>query len=309
MLISRFLDYMEKIEKSSQKTIIAYRTDLLNYEEFMMGATGTLNDNELYAKIQTFHVDSLTAYMRESFAPTTINRKIASIRKFHKYLRTREGIEDKVTEYLVRSKTEKVDEYGEVCEQIEYFTFEEAQHLLSESLNSTRKAKIRNHAMLLTFLLLGLREEELMGLKESDINFEQNTLRVRRKRNKVQTLDMDDGMVLASAIKQALEWKNNLSTLTDKEYVFVSERTGSRLTNKSVDRIVKQCCSDAGLRELSSHKLRHTTATMMFERGADLKEIADLLGHSSTRTTEIYAHTTRRKAKLIVNSNPLLGSY
>lgn len=307
MLISRFLDYMNKMEESSQKTVIAYETDLVGYEGFMMDITGIYDEMELYSNIQVSHVDELTSYMRSKFAPTTINRKIASIRKFHKYLRTREGIQDKVTDFLVRSNTAKTDEYGEICEQIEYFTFEEAQQLLNMSLESVRKAKIRNYAMLLTFLLLGIREDELLNLKESDIDFDRNTLRVKRKRNKVQTLDMDDGGMLSSAIKKALEWRDSLSTLNDDGYVFVSERTGSKLTGKSVERIVKQCCADAGLRELSPHKLRHTTATMMFERGADLKDIADLLGHASTRTTEIYAHTTKKKSKLIINSNPLLG--
>ena len=306
-MLTKFLEYMINMENRSERTVIAYCKDIKDYIDFMKKETGLKDEKEMYKAIAPANVDNLTFHMRETFSPNAINRKIASIRKFHKYLSIREGIEDKVTQFLIRSNTTKLDEYGEETIQIEYFTIEEASRLLDSTKNSTRRSRNRDYAMLLTFLLLGIRESELINIKEADIDFKNNSLRVKRKGGRIETLYMDSDGVLARAIKDAIAWKSTLPKVIDDAFVFVSEKTGSMLTGKSVERIVKRACEDAGLRQLSPHKLRHTTATMLFEKGVGLKEIADVLGHKSTRTTEIYAHTTKKRQQIIVNSNPLLN--
>ena len=98
-----------------------------------------------------------------------------------------------------------------------------------------------------------------------------------------------------------------IPNLTDKQALFVSKRTGKRLTARRVEQIVARCLQSAGLsgRGFSPHKLRHTAATLMYQGGVDMLALKEILGHESVSTTQIYTHINRQQLRAAVNASPL----
>ena len=176
-----------------------------------------------------------------------------------------------------------------------YLNLDESRELLSEIAG---KYAVRDKAILTLFLNCGLRLSELVGIDRSDIRGD--TLQVIGKGNKERTI------YLNKACLSALN--GYLDTRTDTEKaLFLSERK-QRISNRTVQSLVKKHIGKAGLDtgKYSTHKLRHTAATLMYKHGhVDIRALQAILGHESISTTEIYTHVDDEQLRTAVNSNPL----
>lgn len=165
--------------------------------------------------------------------------------------------------------------------------------------------KERDYCILLLFLNCGMRLSELCGLNLTDIRSD-STLRILGKGNKERIIYLNDACI--SAIKAYLAVRpNDGIQYTDRNALFIS-RNRRRLSNKTVQHIVKQYLERAGLggQGYSTHKLRHTAATLMYQHAnVDIRVLKDILGHSNLGTTQIYTHVSNEQIKRAIDSNPL----
>jgi len=225
-----------------------------------------------------------------SFISRYENEKIVSIRQFWKYLKTKAHlIDDNITEELETPKQPK--------RIVRYLTLEESVRLLIE----TGSSSVRDNCIITIFLNCALRLSELAALNVDQVNTD--ILSVIGKGNKERKIYM------TPAVKQALaQWlpiRNAMTISTDA--LFIS-RNGGRLTTRAIQNVVKKHILSAGLnpKGLSTHKLRHTAATLMYKYGhVDIRSLQQLLGHESIATTEIYTHVDDSQLQAAVNANPL----
>ena len=222
---------------------------------------------------------------------TTRARKIATLRSFFNYLTTKAHLlEDNPVKDLDSPKLQKT--------LPKYLTLDESLNLL-ESVDGSFKE--RDYCILTLFLNCGLRISELIGLNLSDI--QGDALRVLGKGNKVRIVYLND------ACKDALE--HHLAVRhpivgRDQNALFLSSRD-QRISRSSVHALVKKHLRHAGLdsTQYSSHKLRHTAATLMIQSGVDVRAIQEVLGHEHLNTTEIYTHIDSETLRIAAQANPL----
>jgi len=232
------------------------------------------------------------AYCQDTLhsSPGTRTRKIVSIRQFWKYLKTKVHlIDNNITEELETPKQQK--------RIVRCLTLEEAVRLLIE----TGSSSVRDNCIITIFLNCALRLSELAALNVDQINTD--ILSVIGKGNKERKIYM------TPAVKQSLsQWltiRAAMSVSTDA--LFIS-RNGGRLTTRAIQNAVKKHIAAAGINPKgpSTHKLRHTAATLMYKYGhVDIRSLQQLLGHESIATTEIYTHVDDGQLQADVNANPL----
>jgi len=136
-------------------------------------------------------------------------------------------------------------------------------------------------------------------------NIREDTIKIIGKGNKERTLYLDP--ICRKAIDDWLEVRKTINPLLDMQALFVSAKRRNRLTPRRIQKIIEQCLKMAGLsgNGYSTHKLRHTSATLMYDGGADILELQQILGHEHTTTTEIYTHVNNKRLKNAVANNPL----
>ncbi|MBR3300638.1 MAG: tyrosine-type recombinase/integrase, partial [Clostridia bacterium] len=165
--------------------------------------------------------------------------------------------------------------------------------------------KERDYCILTLFLNCGMRLSELCGINLSDIRSD-GTLRLLGKGNKERIVYLNDACQNAIAAYMAVRPNDSISP-SDKNALFIS-RNNKRISNKTVQYIVKKYLEKAGLggQGLSTHKLRHTAATLMYQHGnVDIRVLKDILGHANLGTTQIYTHISDNQIKNAIDSNPL----
>ena len=228
------------------------------------------------------------AYCQDTLHSRT--RKIVSIRQLWKYLKIKVHlIDDNIAEELETPRRPK--------RIVRCLTLEEAVRLLIE----TGSSSVRDNCIITIFLNCALRLSELASLSVDRVNAD--ILSVVGKGNKERKI------YLTPAVKQALaQWlpvRNSIVTNTNA--LFIS-RNNTRLTTRAIQNVVKKHIAAAGLNPegLSTHKLRHTAATLMYKYGhVDIRSLQQLLGHESIATTEIYTHVDDGQLQAAVNANPL----
>ena len=218
-------------------------------------------------------------------------RKIATIRSFYNYLTNKM--------HLLRENPVKDIDSPKLKKTLpKYLTFDQSLELL-RSVDGLNKQ--RDYAILTLFLNCGLRISELVGLNLNDIQGE--TLRVLGKGNKVRIIYLNDACL--SAINSYLEVRRPI-TGRDASALFLSSRN-ERISRSMVHAMVKKRLSQAGIdaSEYSSHKLRHTAATLMLQNGVDVRAVQEVLGHDHLNTTEIYTHIDNEALRVAAKANPL----
>lgn len=242
--------------------------------------------------IQLVDMYGFIAYHQENLrsSPGTRCRKIVSIRQFWKYLKAKvHVIDNNIAEELETPKLPK--------RIVRCLTLEESVSLLLESSSSS----VRDNCIITIFLNCALRLSELAGLKIDQVD--SDILTVVGKGNKERKI------YLTPAVKQALgKWLAIRSTLyVDTNALFIS-RNKQRLTPRSIQNIVKKHIAAAGTNPdgMSTHKLRHTSATLMYKYGhVNIRSLQQVLGYESIATTEIYPHVDDNQLHAAVNANPL----
>ncbi len=306
--VVEFLNYYSVIKNRSSLTVVEYATDIATFLRFLSVIRGLSDKNTPFEEIDVRNmpidvVASVTlndAYMFLVYCKDdrgnnerTRARKATSLRNFYKYLSVQKKlIDENPLHELDSPKLKKT--------LPKYLTLDESLNLLN---HVEGKYKERDYCILTLFLNCGMRLSELVSLNLSDIR-SNNTIVVTGKGNKERTIYLNDACI--DAINAYLPYRP-VDGVNDKNALFISRQKG-RISPKTVQYIVKSTLEKAGLgdRELSTHKLRHTAATLMYQYGnVDVLAIKEILGHESLSTTQIYTHIMDEQLKIAAASNPL----
>ena len=306
--VIEFLNYLSVVKSKSELTVLEYASDLRLFFRFMLVYRGIVAKDTEFEKIDISFIDLdfiKTVKISDAYAflsycrserkndSASIARKVSSLRAFFKYLCVKmKQIPENPMEELESPKLKKA--------LPKYLSLEESIQLL-ESIDG--RDKERDYAIITLFLNCGLRLSELCSLNYSDIKTD-GTMTVTGKGNKERTIYLNEMCV--NAVKEYMKVRP-VDGVKDKHALFLSNRK-SRISPKTVQHIVKKFIEKSGLgdRGYSTHKLRHTAATLMYQKGGvDVLLIKDILGHENLATTEIYTHIVDEQLKDAVSSNPL----
>ena len=315
-LIERYLSYKLVVQERSQKTVDEYRLDLRQFFRFLIARRdGIPADSEEYENLSIEEVDGefvkritsrdilefLTFERNErDNQPSARARKLSAIKSFFKYLTVHEHIMEKNVAADVESpKLKKA--------LPKYLTEEESIELLravADDKNS--RSRPRDYCMITLFLNCGMRLSELVGINFSDIARDLSSLRVVGKGNKERIIYLNDAC--RAAITDYLNVRgSDKTTVRDKNALFISNR-GTRISNQMVQKTVEKYLSLAGLgnRNLSTHKLRHTAATLLYQQGGvSVLTLKEILGHEQLSTTQIYTHVSNKEVEHAASMHPL----
>lgn len=307
-LISDFLTYNEIVRGKSDKTVDEYFSDLRTFFRYLLFKNGVVDeenfDNADISLVTADMLNSLTLNDLYAFLVYCKNvrlneaaaraRKSSTLRSYFKYLHTNAGI--------VKTNPAEMLEMPKLKKSLpKYLDLEDSLKLLSAV---DGPFKERDYCIMVLFLNCGLRLSELCSLNLSSIIG--NTLRVVGKGNKERQLYLNDACI--SAINDYMKVRPvDGVAAKDKDALFISSRK-QRISNKTVQHIVKMNLEKAGLGEMgySTHKLRHTAATLMYQSGGvDIRVIQSILGHENLGTTQIYTHIADKQVEAAADANPL----
>ncbi|MBC7195398.1 MAG: site-specific tyrosine recombinase XerD [Caldisericia bacterium] len=287
-LFETFLSYLEFEKEFSKNTIESYKNDLEDFKEYL----------ELINK-KPEELDKKTAFdyliylSRKKLKPSSLRRKISSIRSFYKFLIKEELIDRDPTLDLTFPKNEK--------KLPQVLTVQEIERLINIIPNNSLKGK-RDRAIIELLYSSGLRVSEIINLKIKDIDFNNNYLKCFGKGSKERIVPF--GELAKSYILDYLEERDKYKIFS--EYLFVNKR-GDKLLRQQINNFLRIYSKKAKLKKkVHPHMLRHSFATHLLERGADLRSVQELLGHVDISTTQIYTHLTKDYLKEIyLNTHPL----
>lgn len=309
-ILRDFLTYNETIKGKSAKSVEEYYLDLQTFFRYLLLIRGKADAKQDFENIDISSVDAellcgvtisdLYSFIvfckndRQNNAATRA-RKTSTLRIFFKYLTSQI--------HLLETNPAEMLESPKVKQALpRHLTLENSIELLN-SVDGPNKE--RDYCILTLFLNCGMRLSELCGLNLSDIRPD-NTMRLLGKGNKERIVYINDAC--SKAIKNYLAVRpNDDIVFTDRNALFIS-RNKRRISNKTVQHIVKTYLEKAGLggQGFSTHKLRHTAATLMYQHGnVDIRVLKDILGHANLGTTQIYTHISDQQIKNAIDSNPL----
>lgn len=305
-VLKGFLGYMETIKGRSANTVNEYFVDLRTFFRFLKQQRGLVPHDVSETEISIADVDidllrtvtlndiyEFMNYTRSerSNSNTTRARKSSSLRRFFDYLTENVHLlENNPTRNLSTPKTPK--------SLPKYLSFEQSLELL-KAVNGEHAQ--RDYCMIVLLLNCGLRRAELAGINLRDIHGD-NTLRIRGKGSKERIIYLNDAC--QNAINEYLKVRPR-DGVVDREALFLS-RNKKRISLQGVHYVIKGYLKQIGLEELSTHKLRHTAATLMYQQGGvDIRVLKDILGHENLGTTEIYTHVSNQQIRAASEANPL----
>lgn len=261
------------VENKSKKTIEAYMSDLTHYIDYLNQKN--INNVE---EITILTVDNYLNSLTKEYSSNSINRVLASVRSFHKFISlNHESIKDP-TLYI---HTHKHNEHLPI-----YASVQDLKVLFDSFSNSD--IDIYHKTILLTLYSCGLRVSELCSLKRNDVHLSEKILKVTGKGDKERIIPIVDACVQQMELYLNLVRKNwQKKTLSN----FFINQYGRVLTRQYVHNLIKKKCEECNLNpNLSAHSFRHSFASHLLDGNADLRIVQELLGHSDIQTTQIYTH-------------------
>lgn len=315
-LLSDYLNYSANLNKS-KATISEYKYDLHNFLKYMkllylgnkkLNMSDDIDITDIDSKfLNAIDLNDIYAYMSYlkdecKDKATTRARKVASIKSFFKYLSLKaRAIDDNPAKELETPKLGK--------RLPKYLTLEQSTSLLDRVKNKELVGRqhdnnTRDYAMVTLFLNCGMRLSELISIDIDHIKFDEDLLTVVGKGDKERTVYLNRACV--DAIKNYLEIRPYGDDVIDPKALFLSERK-QRISKRTVQHIIKENLKFIpGAENLSTHKLRHTAATLMYQYGnVDIRALQEILGHESIATTEIYTHVDNSQIRDAIENNPL----
>lgn len=283
MLIESFKDYLRQERAYSERTVTEYETDLSQFQEFFRSEDELLEWKVVDADVIRRWIVCL---MDDGYASTSVNRKLSSLRSFYKFLMRKGEVKvNPMARVLGPKKAKPLPSFVREAEM---------DRLLDETDFGEGFVACRNKVIIEVFYMTGIRLSELVGLKDQDVDFSSDRIKVTGKRNKQRYVPF--GKELRQSLLGYIEMRDSsVPRLTDA--LFVSER-GNRISKTVVGNLVRRSLSKVvSLKKRSPHVLRHSFATSMLNNRAELNVVKELLGHASLAATQIYTHTTFEELK------------
>ena len=280
--VDGFLEYLRVEKGSARNTVDAYQGDLQKFCQFLEKQGWTVEE------AGPTGVRKFLAWLdQQRLESRTVARQIVSLRHFYRYLRREGTVALNPTENLESPRIWKV--------LPKYLTVEEVERLLEQPPADTPLGT-RDRAILELFYATGLRVSELVCLRVADVNLEAGFVRALGKGNKQRLVPMGK-LAVAAVEKYSTVSRPRLLGLRQCPYLFVSRR-GGRLTRQSLWLLLSRYGRQAGIRKRTTpHLLRHSFATHLLTRGADLRSLQTMLGHADIATTQVYTHVVTSRLR------------
>lgn len=280
-----FENYL-KLEKSlSQNSIAAYINDISKLIAYLDKNHNKVNP----LKVKLEHLKGFIAWLNErDISPRTQARTISGIKSFYKYL---------LIEGKIGSDPTALIESPRIGRKLpDILSMEEIDNLI-EAVDLSKSEGQRNKAMLETLYSCGLRVSELVGLKITNLFFDQGFIKVEGKAGKERLVPVS-GRAIDEVGRYLNEYRKKLNVAKDSENILFLNRRGKKLSRVMIFTIIKNLADKIGLKKsISPHTFRHSFATHLINGGADLRAVQEMLGHESILTTEIYTHLDREYLK------------
>ena len=292
MVIEEFSNYLRYERNYSDYTITAYGKDLRQFVSYIKGLDSTIPFPEgIDADMVRRWIVSL---MDQGYTSASVNRKLSSLKSFFKYLMKQKVISVNPMRLVVGPKTKK---------PLPYFVKDRDMELLLKedpAVSDEDFESVRNQLIVEMLYDTGMRRSELVGLQDTDIDYELMQIKVTGKRNKQRLIPFANGL---KELMQKYQQIRNREAGSGK-WFFVRSN-GEQISTAIVYNIVKRKLSEIPtLAKRSPHVLRHSFATSMLNNGAELNAVKDLLGHSSLASTSVYTHTSFEELKKVYHAHP-----
>ncbi|AWX45459.1 Tyrosine recombinase XerC [Flagellimonas maritima] len=286
MHLIAFISYLELEKNYSRHTINAYETDVNTFTEFCSVQYDVRSiDNVDYNLVRNW----IVSLVDKGISNRSINRKISSLRAYYKFLQKINQITETP---LAKHKALKTNKKIEVP-----FSEKEMEEILSEIPFENNFEGKRDKLIIELLYATGIRRAELVNLKLVDLNSTSGTIKVLGKRNKERILPLLSST--DSILQEYLELRQKLEVIKDSTYLFLT-KSGFKIYETLVYRTINKYFSLVSTKvKKSPHIVRHTFATHMLNRGADLNSVKELLGHSSLASTQVYTHNSIAELKKV----------
>lgn len=285
-MIEKFIQYIQFEKRFSTHTIKAYQTDLDQFYQYIHDHYEIKETKEINHHIIRSWIVLL---IETSISTRSVNRKLSTLKSYFKFLLKEDLIEKNPMQKIIAPKSSK---------RLPVFIEQDSMDLLLDEIGfGEGYSAARDKIIIELFYATGMRLNELINIKISDINFTTKTIKIFGKRNKERLVPFGSEFYV-NLLQYAELLKNEYP---ESAYFFVTNK-GEKLYEKFVYRLVNTYLSKVTtINKKSPHILRHTFATHMLNSGADLNAIKEILGHSNLSATQVYTHNTIEKLKLIYN--------
>ncbi len=293
--IDEFLTFLSAERGCSENTISAYRVDLVQFREYLQRRHGVLYEG-FWGKVDKEDIVSYIMYLKgdREYAAATTARKVAAIRSFFHFLVAEGVIRDDPTATLDSVRVKK--------HLPQPMSVEEVDRLLAEPAKLSTSKGIRDRAILELLYATGMRVSEVISLKVDDVNLASASVRCWGKGAKERVIPIHPQAV--AALRDYLERERpHFVRDADEKTLFLNMR-GGPLTRQGLWLIFKDYVEKAGLpADVTPHTLRHSFATHMLDRHADLINVQKLLGHTSISTTQVYTHVSSERLREVYDES------
>lgn len=293
-LVDGFISYIEAERRYSPLTVRNYRRDIADFLEFIGVEAESFDPNA----IARADVEEWIIYLFEKrkLKAQSVNRSVATLRSFWKWMLGHGHANRDIVSVISQAKTP-----SRLPVFVSESRMKDVVALLRDDIASEEFERLRDAVIVLLFYTAGLRLAELANLKIGDISADYRTIRILGKGEKERIVPLIGRM--GEILKKYFSQFSSQNICIDQKKALILSKKGGPISMRTIQRIVDRRLKGAGIQgKTSPHTLRHTFATHLLNEGADLREIQELLGHSSLKATQVYTHTNIEKLKEVYST-------